>query len=200
MDIVEVAQRICSVGFNGQVIEELAEMIGKIETKFGNNQTDRVFLQNWITRNFNPIDTPLLGALALRLRDAFLLANKEETEELLNLFLLYAKGVRDPYEFPVPKSLPLCDPEPVVLFSDRIFSFVGCFVFGSRKNCELLVKARGGQTGVASQNTQYLVIGTFLSDGWKDQRYGRQIMSAKLWRTRGLPIGIISEKLWLEAF
>lgn len=93
----------------------------------------------------------------------------------------------------------LDDPEPAVLFSERVFVFTGCCASATRLLCEEAVRQAGGSTGSAvTKKTDYLVIGVIGSDAWAYTSHGTKIEKALDYKQRfGKPY-IISEPHWLE--
>jgi hypothetical protein len=55
---------------------------------------------------------------------------------------------------------------------------------------------RGASIGPVTQKTNYVVVGTYVTDSWKHSSFGNKILTAVDYRNRGLPISIISEKHW----
>ena len=73
--------------------------------------------------------------------------------------------------------LPLCDPVPEV--KGGAFVLTGKFAKGSRAECAKLTDASGGEVhNVVKRATDYLVIGSFVSEDWKHSTYGRKIERA----------------------
>lgn len=96
--------------------------------------------------------------------------------------------------------LPVDDPEPEIVFSDRTFVFTGRFVYGTRGQCERCVIERGGviATGI-TRKVNYVVIGIHGSRDWIHSTHGRKIEQAVEYRSMGLPLSVISEEHWTRA-
>lgn len=93
-------------------------------------------------------------------------------------------------------------PQPDVVFPGSAFVFTGKFLFGSRKECQEAVVARGGKAtgkGSVSRETDYLVIGAEGSKAWKRDKYGRKIEAAIVSRREHGKPAVISEDHWKEA-
>ena len=89
----------------------------------------------------------------------------------------------------------------LLLFSDdRTFLFTGTCVFGTRRECQEQVELLGGVNarGV-TKSLDYLVLGTYVTDSWVHESFGRKIEKAVEYRDSGVPIVIMSEEQWLEA-
>ena len=50
-----------------------------------------------------------------------------------------------------------------------------------------------------SKSLDYLVLGTYVTDSWIHESFGRKIEKAVGYRESGVPIVIMSEERWLEA-
>ncbi len=50
-----------------------------------------------------------------------------------------------------------------------------------------------------SKSLDYLVIGTYVTDSWMHESYGRKIEKAMNYRAAGVPINIVTEERWAEA-
>jgi NAD-dependent DNA ligase len=48
-----------------------------------------------------------------------------------------------------------------------------------------------------TKNLDYLVLGTYVTDSWIHESFGRKIEKAMQYRDSGLPIKIITEEHWL---
>jgi len=89
---------------------------------------------------------------------------------------------------------PYDTPPPSVQFAGHSFCFTGKFDFGPRKECEALVKEKGGVVakGVTA-SLDYLVIGTQGSPSWKRGSYGTKIAKAIVLRRENGRPAIVSE-------
>jgi len=113
-----------------------------------------------------------------------------------------AKFREDQVEDVLSDGSPYDRPQPEVAFHASTFVFTGKFVFGSRKQCQEAVVARGGTAqskGSVSQHTDYLVIGAEGSKAWKRDKYGRKIEAAIVSRREYGKPAIISEDHWTDA-
>lgn len=125
---------------------------------------------------------------------------REDLRLLLNEIIGQKDAPRDADE-PIitpATALPLCKPAPVVLFRLKCFVFTGKFIFGTRRDCQAEVLARGGIIDKdVSFGTSYLVIGSMGSRDWIHGSWGRKIEKAVEYRER-CPLSIVSEQRWAE--
>lgn len=94
-------------------------------------------------------------------------------------------------------TLPLDNPQPDILFKDKIFTFTGEFAYGTRRDCVIEIEKHGG---IFSKNliqkTNYFVIGSIGNNDWKHSSYGNKIEKAIKYKEQGCDIKIISEDHW----
>ena len=167
------------------------------------NQDEAEFLKGWLLHNYNssnPVMINLLNQLSAILEDGIL--DKEEANELL-ITLKKINGDReDIAELQKPTSIAFDDPEPDVIFAEKNFTLTGTFSYGTRKECIELISSLQGivpKSNGLTNKTDYLVIGSYVSDDWIHQTYGRKIEKAlTLKENKKSNIKIISEKHWLE--
>jgi len=96
--------------------------------------------------------------------------------------------------------LPIDDPVPDIAFAKRSFCFTGQFVFGPRAKCEEAVFDRGGvccQT--PGTTTDFVFIGTLVSQGWAHGIYGRKIEAAMSLKRSQHDLKIVAEEQWVES-
>jgi hypothetical protein len=165
------------------------------------NQQECEFLRNWLGRAQAEAPSPLTNDL-LRQVDRFLAdgrLDEGEAEELLSTLRRTVGEESAEGEERKPSQLPLNEPAPHVRPVRNLFLFTGTFTFGTRKQCHSAVEGRGGL--VAEQVTKslnFLVIGSYVSEFWAHESYGRKIEKAMEYRAKGLPLAIISEQHWIE--
>jgi len=97
---------------------------------------------------------------------------------------------------------PFDRPQPDVVFNQRTFIFTGKFKFGTRKECQDAVIARGGSAPnqkSVSHLVDYLVVGTEGSAAWRRGAYGNKIQDAVLSRRAYSSPAIVSEEHWVLA-
>lgn len=96
-------------------------------------------------------------------------------------------------------SLPLDTSLSDIIIPDNSFVFTGVFTVGTRKKCEELVCALGGEMHkTIKKNTNYLVIGDIGSEHWIHSSFGRKIEKAVQYREKGTGIRIVSEQHWIK--
>lgn len=162
------------------------------------NQLEAEFLQSWLAANATICEQPIFADLYSRVSD-MLSDDEVSSEERAELFetLTGLTGERiELGEVLKPSTLPLCRPQPDVVFDGRQFAFTGTFSFGTRRICESAVLARGASVGGVTMKTNYLVIGAYVTESWKHSSMGNKILKACECRDAGLPIAIISEGHW----
>lgn len=160
------------------------------------------FLQQWMESQLAHLEDPVINLLyqriSLMLQDGVL--DPEESTELLDTLRCFtglATTAPAQQTYTASNSLPLNQPEPEIAWDGRVFVFTGTMAFGPRKECERLVRERGGAIGSGvSKKVDYLVIGSIGNDQWLHSSYGTKIIRAVELREEGVPIAIVSEDLW----
>lgn len=92
--------------------------------------------------------------------------------------------------------LPLCNPQPAIEFSGRVFVLTGNFGIGPRKVLVEAIQQRGGEVVLKDlrKDTHYLVIGDIGSRAWMHSTHGRKIERAVEYRDqRKTGLAIVSE-------
>lgn len=102
--------------------------------------------------------------------------------------------------FPLATDLPITRPEPEVVFEGRTFVFAGEMAYGPTHQCEREVVELGGtsERGV-NRRTDYLVIGALAANDWSQSDFGGFVDEVVEYRTRGVPISVITEEHWAAA-
>lgn len=84
-----------------------------------------------------------------------------------------------------------------IAFDEAQFCITGEFIFGPRQRVIAEIQSRGGIVrGGITKGLDYLVVGLKGSDEWKHGSYGTKIEKAVSYRRNGVPLAIVSEKLW----
>lgn len=164
------------------------------------DQAEAEFLMTWLIQNRhseNPIIVNLLEKAESMLADGVL--DDEESRELLSLLQKLSGDWSELGEIGKPTSLPLDDPPPAINFENKIFLFTGTFAFGIRRQCQAAIEHLGGlnASGV-NKSVNYLILGTYVTDSWVHETYGRKIEKALEYRNAGVPIAIITEEHWVN--
>lgn len=102
--------------------------------------------------------------------------------------------------FPLATDLPITRPEPEVKFEGKTFVFGGEMAYGPTHQCEREVIELGGscERGV-NRRTDYVVIGLLAADDWTQGAFGSLIDEVVQYRSRGVPIAVITEEHWASA-
>jgi NAD-dependent DNA ligase len=121
----------------------------------------------------------------------------EELRELLATLQALAGPATALGESRTAATLPLNDPQPPLQFEGRAFVFTGTCMFGTRKQCTEATRRLGGVVADrVTRSLNYLVIGSYVTDSWAHETFGRKIEAAMELRAAGLPLAIVSEAHW----
>lgn len=138
----------------------------------------------------------LLERVSALLQDGLL--DEEESKELLALLQRINGDQSEIGELAKTTGLPLDDPPPGISFPQHTFLFTGTFVYGTRKQCQAAVESLGAlNASSVTKGLNYLVLGTYVTDSWAHETYGRKIEKAMSYRSDGVPIAIVSESHWI---
>lgn len=123
----------------------------------------------------------------------------DEAKDLLATLRKISGDESEIGELAKPSTLPLDDPLPEVNFRGRVFLFTGTFAYGTRKQCQAVLETLGGvnASGV-TKKVDYLVLGSYVTDSWAHENFGRKIEKAMVYRDQGVPIHIVPEYHWIE--
>lgn len=103
-------------------------------------------------------------------------------------------------EYPLATDLPLTHPPPDIVFKGQTFVFGGEMAYGPVHACEREVIELGGVCERAvSRRTDYLVIGAIAAADWYQGSFGGLIDEVVQYRSRGVPIAIVTEEQWSDA-
>lgn len=163
------------------------------------DQAEAEFLLSWLVQNRqaseNPLIENLLNKVSEMLEDGVL--DKEESEELLKILHSISGESSEIGELAKTSSLPINEPLPSVVIHDNTFLFTGTCAFGTRKQCQEAIESLGGINAKGVTKTlNYLVLGTYVTDSWIHENFGRKIEKAMEYRESGLPLVIITEEHW----
>jgi len=193
--------------FNRKNIQDrqVDTLIGLSKGILANGEVDlkeAEYLYGWLIQNALASDNPVIHNLLEKV-DTMLADGVLDAEESTELFNILQKISGDPSaigELSKSTSLPINDPPPTIVFKDKTFVFTGTCAFGTRNECHEATRSLGGK--IASNVTKsldYLVIGTYVTDSWMHENYGRKIEKAMDYRADGVPINIITEEHWVQA-
>lgn len=166
------------------------------------NQAEADFLLTWLIQSRsatnNPIIINLLEKVSAMLEDGVL--DPEESAELNSILRKISGETATIGELAKTSTLPLDKPVPPVIFKGRQFLFTGTCAFGTRRQCQEATERLGGicAKGV-TKSVDYLVLGTYVTDSWIHETFGRKIEKAMEYRAGGVPLAIITEEHWAGA-
>lgn len=165
------------------------------------DQSEAEFLMNWLAQSGQVCDHPiilnLLEKVGLMLDDGIL--DNEESMELLNILQKITGEPSELGELTKPTSLPIDHPISPITFHNNTFLFTGTCAFGARKQCQNATETLGGinASGV-TKSLNYLVIGSYVTDSWAHESFGRKIEKAMRYRDEGVPLVIVTEEHWVN--
>jgi len=165
------------------------------------DQSEAEFLQSWLIQSRltteNPVILNLLSRVDTMLEDGVL--DQEESAELMSILHKISGDSSAVGELAKTSSLPLDHPPPNIISEGNLFLFTGTCVYGTRKQCQTAVENIGGiNTASVNKKLNYLVLGTYVTDSWAHENYGRKIEKAMRYRDEGVPIRIITEEHWIN--
>ena len=165
------------------------------------DQAEAEFLLSWLIQSRgasdNPIIANLLDKVSSMLEDDEL--DDDEAAELLASLHSICGEASAIGELAKATSLPINDPMPSLEFEGKHFLFTGTCAFGTRKQCQAATEGLGGVIAKnVTKSVNYLVIGTYVTDSWIHESYGRKIEKAMEYRDRGTGLVIITEEHWLK--
>lgn len=169
------------------------------------NENEAIFFAEWVRRHApdEPVwpFTDVLQRLERIFADG--VCDAEERVELkgvMEALCGYAEEAL-PQDDTRATTLPLCVPQPALVFTDQQFVVTGKFAYGARSAVFEAIAARGGvpTDAAPTRTTNYVVIGEFASRDWVNTSHGRKIEKAVELRTKGTGLRIISEVHWRQA-
>jgi len=89
------------------------------------------------------------------------------------------------------------EPAPLITYPGNEFVITGNFAFGTRNQVLKAIEERGGIPHERPrQSTRYVIVGSFVSEGWAHGNYGRKVEAAMDLRASGYDVSIVSEECW----
>jgi NAD-dependent DNA ligase len=166
------------------------------------NQREAEFLHSWLIQSQqateNPLILDLLETVSGFLEDGIL--DAVERERLQCILQAITGAPAEVGELAKTASLPLDRPPPRVVFPGRTFLFTGTCAYGTRKQCYDATQGLGGQAVTrVTLELDFLVLGTYVTDSWIHETFGRKIEKAISYRDRGCSLRIVSEEQWATA-
>jgi hypothetical protein len=102
--------------------------------------------------------------------------------------------------FPLATDLPVTHPAPEVVFERQTFVFAGELAYGPMRACEREVIELGGTCErTINRRTDYVVIGALAASDWSQSAFGPLVDEVVQYRSRGVPIAVITEEHWAAA-
>ena len=166
------------------------------------NQAEAEMLQGWLRTNQvtdNHYVSRLFDQVERVLEDGVL--DEDEGRELHDALMSWTGGGGTDGEESTTASLPL-DQEPrTVHIAGSIFVFTGTGVFGTRKTMqEATLRAGGTVERNITMQTNFVVLGTYVTPAWAHQSFGRKIEKAMEYRDRKeTGLQIVHEEDWMQA-
>lgn len=159
------------------------------------------FLASWLIQSQQSISIPaiknLLDRVSTMLQDGIL--DEDESSELLSILRSISGEESAIGELAKTTSLPINEPLPSIAFQNMSFLFTGTCVFGTRKQCQQAIDSLGGVNAKGvTKSLNYLVLGTYVTDSWVHENFGRKIEKAMEYRDSGLPLVIVTEQHWIN--
>jgi NAD-dependent DNA ligase len=165
------------------------------------NQGEAEFLLSWLIQNKsstnNPLILNLLNKVSVMLGDGIL--DSDESFELLQILRSISGDSSEIGELAKTFSLPVNLPLPSLIFNNSSFLFTGTCAYGTRKQCQEAIENLGGiHANSVTKSLNYLVLGTYVTDSWAHESFGRKIEKAMEYRENGLPLIIVTEEHWVN--
>ena len=199
---MDIYTRFNRKGIDDRTIDTLIGLSKGLVADGQVNQAEAEALLTWLVQSRQATDNPvvvnLLDRVSAMLQDNAL--QQDEASELLALLQQLAGEKSEVGELAKPTTLPIDTPPPAVTFPNHSFVFTGTCVYGTRKQCQAATARLGGDIGGSiTKAVNYLVLGTYVTDSWAHETYGRKIEKAMQYREQGVPIAIITEEHWANA-
>ena len=165
-------------------------------------QSEAEYLMTWLVQSRQASDNPLiinlLGKVELMLEDGIF--DSDESKELLDILHKISGESSELGELAKTSSLPIDDPPPPIVFAGMSFLFTGTCAFGSRKQCQDATELLGGvNANSVTKSLDFLVLGTYVTDSWAHENFGRKIEKAMMYREQGMSLAIVSEEHWADS-
>lgn len=181
-------------------VDELLGIARALAEKASLDEDDVDILSRWMKQNRRAQTYPIVRGVRSLLEPSSI-GNLSTTHgrSLLHLRLRQLCGVNGSAWPEKPTSSVFDDPVPKLEFANKRYCFTGTFAFGTRQKCEAAVEARGAHHGGIARKTDYLIVGSDLTDSWKHSSFGTKIREATAWNASGVSqVAIIREVDWVE--
>lgn len=189
-----------------RIEQGLAEMIGLVRGVIADGKVteeEAQHLSDW-TRENPEIATRYPANLLSRRLERIFMDGRVDGRERKRLGAMLAQLAATPSEFggdfALATDLPITRPEPEVVFEGQTFVFAGAMAYGPTHACEREVLELGGShERVVNRRTDYVVIGALAAHDWSQGSFGSRVDEVVQYRSRGVPIAVITEEHWAAA-
>jgi hypothetical protein len=189
-----------------RVEQGLAEMVGLVrgviaDGKVSEEEAQR--LSEWARDNPEVATRYPANLLSRRLERIFM-DGRLDGRERIRLGSMLTQLAENPTGFgggyPLATDLPVTHPMPEIAFEGQTFVFGGRLAYGPTHACEREVLELGGMCEHSvSRRTDYVVIGSLAANDWCQLTFGHLIDEVVQYRSRGVPIAVITEEHWVNA-
>jgi len=189
-----------------RVEQGLAEMLGLVRGVIADgrvSEEEAQRLSEW-TRDNPEIATRYPANLLSRRLERIFMDGRVDGKERNRLGSMLTQLAENPSGFgggyPLATDLPITRPAPEVTFEGQTFVFGGGLAYGPTHACEREVLELGGMCEHSvSRRTDYVVIGDLAANDWCQLSFGGLIDEVVQYRSRGVPIAVITEEHWANA-
>ena len=189
-----------------RVEQGLAEMVGLVRGVIADGRVsegEAQRLSEWARENPEVATRYPANLLSRRLERIFM-DGRVDGGERKRLAALLTQLAENPSGFgggfPLATDLPITQPAPEVSFEGQTFVFGGEMAYGPIHACEREVMERGGVADrTVNRRTNYIVIGMLAANDWGQSAFGGLIDSVVQYRSRGVPIAVVTEEHWTNA-
>ena len=179
----------------------MAEMVGLVRGVVADgvvSSDEATRLAEWTRANPEPASRWPANILARRLGRIFA-DGRLDGRERDRLATLLDHLARNPEGigrgFPLATDLPITRPEPDIVFEGQTFVFAGELAYGPTRACEREVLELGGTCErTVNRRTDYIVIGALAAADWSQADFGAHVDEVAQYRSRGVPIAVITEE------
>ena len=189
-----------------RIEQGLAEMVGLVRGVAADgvvSSGEATRLSEWARANPEVASRWPANVLARRLERIFA-DGRIEARERDRLAAMLSQLAENPLGlaqgFPLATDLPITRPEPEVTFEGQTFVFAGEMAYGPSHQCEREVIDLGATCERSiNRRTDYVVIGALAADEWSQSAFGALVDEVVQYRSRGVPIAVITEEHWAAA-
>ncbi|NND81302.1 MAG: NAD-dependent DNA ligase [Gammaproteobacteria bacterium] len=163
------------------------------------DQLEAEVLLTWLIQSRAASENPIVHNLYERVNEMLSdnVLDDDESRDLMELLSSISGGQAEIGEIAKTSTLPLCSPAPQIEFTQNSFLFTGTFAFGTRAQCIAVIESLGGKAAKSvTKSVNYLVLGSYVTDSWAHENFGRKIEKAMKYRSAGVPLAIVSEEHW----